>query len=234
MESKQKHTYAEVLDGLLNNQSYFLDYIKSTDFDDDALAGLKLFLENNKYNIQLLKQFTEPPPLTLKPSKQKHIGNYYKIAAGIVLIISVGLLVKFSLSNKASAINHYWIEDPGFKVWMGPTDKSMFLQNGMSYYRAKDYKAALDQFVSIAQNDTAMYYSGICFIKLNKMDSAINHLLLLPQTSVYKNKSMYYLVLSYLYNNKTNEALNILNTTIFNTNEMAFKKKLILKEYSTK
>ncbi len=234
MESKQKHTYAEVLDGLLSNQSYFLEYIKSTDFDDDALAGLKLFLENNKYNIQLLKQFTEPPLLDFKTKKQTPLITYYKIAAGIVLIISLGLLVKFSLSNKSSAITNYWIEDAGFKVWMGPTDKSMFVQNGMSYYRAKDYKAALEQFVSITQNDTALYYSGICFIKLNKMDSAEKHLRLLPQSSVYKNKSMYYLVLSYLYNNKTNEALNILNTTIFNTNEMAFKKELILKEYSSK
>ena len=43
-------------------------------------------------------------------------------------------------------------------MWMGPTDNSMMLQNGMSYYRAEDYKLALEQFVSITQNDTALYY----------------------------------------------------------------------------
>ena len=233
MDPKQKHTYTEVVNGLLSHQIYFLDYIKNNHFEEEELSGLKLFLQNNNYDIQLLKAFTEPPTLNVKPTNQKHSGNYYKIAAGIVLIISVGFLVKFTLSDKSSTISNYWIEDAGFKVWMGPTDKSMMLQNGMSYYRAEDYKLALEQFVSITQNDTALYYTGICFIKLNELDSAENYLKQLLPTSVYKNKATFYLSLCYLFNNKTNEALNLLNNTTFTEPDFEVKRKKIIHDLTT-
>ena len=233
MDPKQKHTYTEVLNGLLSNQTYFFDYIKNNQFDEEELAGLKLFLQNNNYDIQLLKAFTEPPTLNVKPTNQKHSGNYYKIAAGIVLLISVGFLIKFTLTDTSPTIANYWVEDAGFKVWMGPTDKSMMLQNGMSYYRAEDYKLALEQFVSITQNDTALYYSGICFIKLNELDSAENYLKQLLPTSVYKNKANFYLSLCYLFNNKTNEALNLLNNTTFTEPDFEVKRKKIIHDLTT-
>ena len=233
MDPKQKHTYTEVLNGLLSHQTYFCDYIKNNQFEEEELSGLKLFLQNNNYDIQLLKDFTEPPTLNLKPTNQKHSGNYYKIAAGIVFVISVGFLIKFTLSDKSSTISNYWIEDSGFKVWMGPTDNSMMLQNGMSYYRAEDYKLALEQFVSITQNDTALYYTGICFIKLNELDSAENYLKQLLPTSVYKNKANFYLSLCYLFNNKTNEALNLLNNTTFTEPDFEVKRKKIIHDLTT-
>jgi TolA-binding protein len=233
MDPKQKHTYTEVLNGLLSHQTYFCDYIKNNHFEEEELSGLKLFLQNNNYDIQLLKAFTEPPTLNVKPTNQKHSGNYYKIAAGIVFVISVGFLIKFTLSDKSSTISNYWIEDAGFKVWMGPTDKSMMLQNGMSYYRAEDYKLALEQFVSITQNDTALYYSGICYIKLNELDSAENYLKQLLPNSVYKNKANFYLSLCYLFNNKTNEALKLLNNTTFTESNFEVKRKLIIKDFNT-
>ena len=167
MEPKQKHTYTEVLDGLLSHQTYFLDYIKDNQFDEEELAGLKLFLQNNNYDLQLLKKFTDPPALNLQTKKQILLGNYYKMAAGIVLIISLGFLVKFTLTDKSSTISNYWIEDVGFKVWMGGNDKSMALNNGMSYYKSEDYDSALHKFLTVIKNDTAQYYAGICYIKLN-------------------------------------------------------------------
>ena len=233
MDPKQKHTYTEVLNGLLSNQTYFFDYIKNNQFDEEELAGLKLFLQNNNYDIQLLKAFTETPPLKLQNTKQIHLASYYKMAAGIVLVITLGFLAKFTLSDKSSTISNYWIEDAGFKVWMGPTDKSMLLQNGMSYYRAEDYKLALEQFIAITQNDTALYYSGICYIKLNELDSAENYLKQLLPNSVYKNKANFYLSLCYLFNNKTNEALNLLNNTTFTESDFEVKRKLIIKDFNT-
>lgn len=231
MEPKQKHTYTEVVNGLLSHQTYFVDYIKNNQFDDDALAGLKLFLENNDYDLQLLKQFTEPPLLDFKTKKQTPLNTYYKIAAGIVLIISLGLLVKFSVSNKASDITQYWIEDAGFKVLMGPTDKSMMLQNGMSYYKSENYEAAINKFLTVSVNDTAQYYAGICYIKINQLDSATHYLKALSNLSVYKNKSYFYLALCYLYNNKQDEGYKILSKRTFNQINLEIKRKLILKDF---
>ena len=231
MDPKQKHTYTEVLNGLLSHQTYFCDYIKNNQFDDEALAGLKLFLENNKYNIQLLKQFTEPPLLDFKTKKQTPLITYYKIAAGIVLIISLGLLVKFTLSDKSSTITNYWIEDAGFKVWMGPANNSMALNNGMSYYKSEHYDAAINKFLNVSENDTAQYYAGICYIKINQLDSATHYLKALSNLSVYKNKSYFYLALCYLYNNKQDEGYKILSKRTFNQINLEIKRKLILKDF---
>jgi TolA-binding protein len=233
MEHNQKHTYFEVLDGLLSHQAYFLDYIKTNHFEDVEMEGLKLFLENNNYDIQLLKNFIEPPLQNLQTKKQTPFGNYYKIAAGIVLVISLGFLVKLSVRNKTSAITNYWIEDAGFKVWMGDSDKSMALNSGMSYYRAEDYKLALEQFVKITQNDTALYYSGISFIKLNELDSAEKVLKQLLPESAYKNKSNFYLSLCYLSNNKTSEGLKILDNITFTENDFEIKRQSILSDLKT-
>jgi hypothetical protein len=231
MDQKQKHTYTEVLDGLLSHQTYFFDYIKDHQFEEEELAGLKLFLQNNNYDIQLLKQFIEPPALNLQTKKQISVGNYYKIAAGIVLIISLGFLVKFTLSDKSSTITNYWIEDSGFKVWMGDNDKSMALNNGMSYYKSEDYEAALNKFLTVSANDTAQYYAGICYIKVNQLDSATYYLNALSNLSVYKNKSYFYLALCYLFNNKQHEGYKLLSKRTFNQIDLEVKRKLILKDF---
>jgi hypothetical protein len=233
MDPKQKHTYTEVLNGLLSHQTYFLEYIKNNQFEEEELAGLKLFLEDNNYNIQLLKAFTEPPLLDFKTKKQTLLGNYYKIAAGVLLLITVGVFTKLYFFNNQSMQN-YWVKDAGFKVLMGNETNNAGLANGMSFYKAEHYNQAIAEFSLNNYNDTAAFYSGICFIKLNELDSAEKYLLRIPQTSIYKNKGMYYLALSYLYNDKKNKAIDILNTTIFSTEEMELKKKLILKEHKTK
>jgi len=231
MDQKQKHTYTEVLDGLLSHQTYFFDYIKNNQFEEEELAGLKLFLQHNNYDIQLLKQFIEPPALNLQTKKQTSVGNYYKIAAGIVLIISVGFLVKFTLTKKSSTISNYWVEDAGFKVWMGDNDKSMALNNGMSYYKSEDYEAAINKFLIISENDTAQYYAGICYIKVNQLDSATYYLNALSTLSVYKNKSYFYLALCYLFNNKQHEGYKLLSKRTFNQIDLEVKRKLILKDF---
>jgi hypothetical protein len=233
MHPKQKHTYTEVLDGLLSHQTYFVDYIKNNQFDEEELAGLKLFLQKNNFDLQLLKQFIEPPALNLQTKKQIPLSNYYKIAAGVLLVITFSVFTKLYFFNNQS-IQNYWVQDTGFKVLMGNETNSAGLANGMSFYKAEQYNQAIAEFSLNNFSDTAAYYSGICFIKLNELDSAEKYLLTIPQTSIYKNKAMYYLALSYFYNDKKSKALDILNTIIFSIEEMELKKKLIIQEYKTK
>ena len=71
MTTKAKHSYNEVLDGILNQQVYFLEYIKSNNFDEDDLMGLKLFLENNDYDIDALKKFISIEPLKFNSKRSK-------------------------------------------------------------------------------------------------------------------------------------------------------------------
>lgn len=233
MTHKQKHTYAEVLDGLLNQQAYFLDYIKSTDFEEDDLIGLKLFLESNNYDIIALKKFVTPEPLVIKVKKGNAINHLLKMAAMLILLITVGYFIKIS-SSKNSGLEAYMIEDAGFKVWMSANGSHVDLLNGMNYYRNKNYDEALSYFSKLPKSDTAIYYSGISLIKLNQLNEAEVFLINVSDESVYKNKSIYYLSVCYLFNNKKDEALELLHSTIFSDSILEGKRQQIVVDFKNK
>jgi hypothetical protein len=233
MTKQQKHSYAEVLDGLLNQQAYFLYYIKSTDFEEDDLTGLKLFLESNNYDVDALKNFVTPRPLVIKVKKGNAINYLLKMAAMLILLITVGYFIKIS-NSKNSGLETYMIEDAGFKVWMSTNSSNVDLLNGMNYYRNKNYDEALSYFSKLPKSDTAIYYSGISLMKLNKLNEAEVFLINVSDESVYKNTSMYYLALCYIFNNKQKQGIQIFSTNDFDNKEMECNRKLILKDYLVK
>lgn len=233
MTKQQKHSYAEVLDGLLNQQAYFLDYIKSTDFEEDDLIGLKLFLERNNYDIIALKKFVTPKPLVIKVKKGNAVNYVLKMAAMLILLIVVGYFIKIS-SSKNSVLETYMIEDAGFKVWMSTNSSNVDLLNGMNYYRNKNYDEALSYFSKLPKSDTAIYYSGISLIKLNELNEAEVFFKNVSDESVYKNKSIYYLSVCYLFNNKKDEALELLHSTAFSDSILEGKRQQIVVDFKNK
>lgn len=228
-----KHSYHTIIDALLNNKDveYYLNYIQKNDFNDDELIGLKAFLSHNHNDLTLLKEFLDPPQLNSSKSQSNSTPMYYKIAAGFALLIIGSFLAKF-LFFSSKSIDHYLIEDPGFKVYMSSeTYKNLQLSNGMSEYRAGNYMGAIKEFKVVSNNDTAAYYIGICFLKTNELDSASNYLINVNPESVYYSKCQYYLALSYIYNHKTAEGLSILRKNYFKQKEFEENKIKLLSEY---
>ena len=230
MTKQAKHIYNEVLDGILNQQVYFLDYIKSNNFDEDDLMGLKLFLENNDYDIIALKKFIANEPLKIVSKRTNSIYKIYKIAAIFLLIMGVGYFIKLS-TCKHQNMENYMIEDAGFKVWMNAASNNIDLINGMSYYKNKNYSEALSNFSKTQNNDTAFYYSGISCMQLNQLNEAETFLSKVPNSSVYSNHAMYYLSLCYLYNQQKEKGLQLLNKTHFNDAVFNEKRTIILKDF---
>jgi hypothetical protein len=230
MTKQTKHSYIEVLDGILNQQDYFLDYIKSNNFDEDDLMGLKLFLENNDYDVDSLKKFISNEPLKIQSKNIISIYKIYKIAAIFLLIMGVGYFIKLS-TCKHQNMENYMIEDAGFKVWMGAASNNIDIINGMSYYKNKDYTEALSYFSKTQNNDTAFYYSGISSIQLNNLNEAETFLSKIPSTSVYSNRATYYISLCYLYNNQIEKGLQLLNKTQFTETVFNEKRTAILKDF---
>lgn len=228
-----KHNYHTIIDALLNNKDveYYLKYIQQNDFNDDELIGLKAFLSHNNNDLTLLKEFLNPPQLNSRKPQSNSAPFYYKIAAGFALLIIGSFLAKF-LFFSSKSIDHYLIEDQGFKVYMSAeTDKNLKLNNGMSEFRAGNYKEAITEFKAIFSNDTAAYYIGICFLKTHELDSASNYLINVKPQSVYFSKCQYYLALSYIYNNKTTEGLSILRKNTFQEKEFEENKIKLLSEF---
>jgi hypothetical protein len=230
MTDNKKHSYHEVLQGLLNQEPYFITYIQSNQFEADDLMGLKLFLENTNYDVDALKKFTAVKLLQTHSNKTKGNFTYYKIAASLILLFGISYFV-YTNSNKTHSLEPFMIEDAGFKVWMSATNSRVDLQNGMNYYRHKNYTEALPYFSKLANNDTALYYSGISSIHLNHLADAEIFFNNIPSESIYKNKSLYYLSLCYIFNHKEKEGLQLLNATSFKDSVFVAKKNELLNAY---
>ncbi len=230
MTENRKHSFHEVLQGLLNRESHFIDYIQSNQFDEDDLMGLKLFLEDTNYDVDALKKFITVKSLQTHSKKTKASLSYYKIAASLILLFGISYFV-YTNSNKTNSLSSFMIEDAGFKVWMSSSSSRVDLLNGMNYYRNENYKEALPYFSKLPKNDTALYYSGISSIHLNRLSDAELFFNKIPNKSIYKNKSLYYLSLSYLFNYKETEGLELLNHTTFTDSIFIIKKNELEKAF---
>jgi len=230
MTDNKKHSYHEVLQGLLNQEPYFIHYIKSNQFEEDDLMGLKLFLEDTKYDVDALQKFTAVKPLQIHAKKTKVNFTYYKIAASLILLFGISYFI-YTNSNKTHSLEPFMIEDAGFKVWMSATSSRVDLQNGMNYYRHKNYTEALPYFSKLPKNDTALYYSGISSIQLNQLYDAELLFNKIPSESIYKNKSLYYLSLCYIFNHKEKEGLSLLHETSFKDSVFVARKNKLLNAF---
>lgn len=230
MRDIKPYTYHEILNALLNNvdTAAVLDFIKTNQFTDSDINNLKHFLEKNNYNTEALNVFINPPNL-LKTKKQVFNNRLlFKVAAVIILFgFSVFLFMNTSTKNKMN----YFVNDEGFSVYMsdaGTNQKVLF--NGMSYYRVGEFEKAIKHFKEVLNNDTANYYKGLCFLKLDKPDSALIDFRRIDKNSEYFNKASYYLAISYLLTNKRDSCMSILKSLQFTNQAMQANRNTILNE----
>ncbi len=230
MTEEKKYSYNEVLHGLLNQESFFINYIQSNQFEEDDLMGLKLFLENTNYDLDALQVFISEAPLKIKTHKSKSYFMCYKIAASLIVLIGISYFI-YTNSNKTNSLESFMIEDAGFKVCMSATSSHVDLLNGMNYYRHKNYGEALPYFSKLANNDTALYFSGISYMQLNQLSDAELLFNKIPSESIYKNKSLYYLSLCYVFNHKEKEGLSLLHETSFKDSVFVTRKNKLLNAF---
>jgi hypothetical protein len=230
MTDEKKHSYNDVLHGLLNHEAYFIHYIQSNQFEEEDLMGLKLFLENMNYDVEALQKFTAAKPLQIHTNKTRSIFTNYKIAASLILLFGISYFV-YTNSNKTHSLESFMIEDAGFKVWMSSSSSRVDLLNGMNYYRSENYTDALPYFSKLPKNDTALYYSGISSIHLNRLSDAELFFNKISHESIYKNRSLYYLSLCYVFNHKEKEGLSLLHGTIFKDSVFVARKNKLLNAF---
>ncbi|CAM6004419.1 unnamed protein product [Sphagnum balticum] len=168
----------------------------------------------------------------------RHINRFaaYRIAASVILIVSVSTFFLYRHENKYNSIaSAYWENDNGLPVTMG--DAPSNFDRLMNAYKLRDYRLfhAIISSMPVGQlnSDTLLYYKAIIDHEQKNDKSATVEFqnIAVSQTSVYREKAQYRLALIYISNNQIPEAKHLLSFIASDpTSQYADRAKAILKE----
>jgi hypothetical protein len=184
------------------------------DITDDAVLGIVLFLEQNNWNLTLLKsKYKRLGHQTFVSKRKKRFEQKkinYGIAAVVILFIGIGYFFNY---NTSSSILDYAPTESGLPNFLNADTKNNLWSVFMEAYSKEDYQKAQSELKVIEKdltksNDTLQYFLGITSLQLKAYDQAATHFKTLKteERSVFKLDSDFYLMLSLLATNKKPEA----------------------------
>jgi hypothetical protein len=186
----------------------------------DVLSSVIKQVQNSKRDE--LKSLLQKADLELddKPvSQPKGILFWrYAIAASITLMIGLSVFYYYNskVDNREKLVAAYWKKDNGLPVLMDEKSNAS-LDNAMTAYKGGNYDYAFSQFEALTQTDTVLYYEGLCSFELKKDATTYIKPLAENNRSVFQSKAKYYLLLLYIKADKKQDAINLLNELLKDT-----------------
>lgn len=182
-------------------------FFKSYNGEDDALLGMKYFLESHGYSRSVLlgyeskimagKQKFETPP-----TKVIKLPTWAVVAAASVTVISGVLFNNYLQQESVKVI------EPPLPVYLSNDGNA--LNKAMSLYKQQDYTKAINLFNQIP-TDTADYYKAVAHEMLEDYERSIVTLNQIHPSSEYFVKSRIRLASIYYQLGKTDIAIDLLN-----------------------
>jgi len=210
----------EILNSLSNDAERVrvFNILKNSDPIDDEVKGVKLFLENNNYDHNLLEGFLSKPKfenLTNTTNHSNSRNTLLKYAAAFVVLIGLGSLLIFNNFDTSSKLySKYYQKDVGLPVLMSSNSKILFNES-MNAYRDNDFISSLNGFEKLLQdnpkNDTLNYFIGCSYLEINDLDKSILSFQKVNDNSVFKEKSEFRLALIYLKKKEYKKSKRILS-----------------------
>ena len=168
---------------------------------------------------------------------KKRINFKIRIAAALALMAALALIWSYSQSSLGSIADKYYQKDKGLPVEM--TVKKNKLDDLMNKFKTADYsssKIILEQLLQAdPANDTLNFFMGLVQYNLEEYQASLTNLKKIQATSLYNDKSMFYLTLDYLkLNDKKNATLTLQRILINKDHPFYSEAILISKELSAK
>lgn len=116
------------------------------------------------------------------------------VAAVIIVLLVPTFIIYQNLTRPTRLYNKYYIEDNGIPVYMGINTNKDFV-SAMTEYKDRNYESAFNKFDKIShnyENDTLLFYKGLCQLNLNKNTEALESF-----GSINKINSPYYYAAKY-------------------------------------
>ncbi len=147
----------------------------------------------------------------IQSASKKSNFNSYRIAAGVAILLSLGLWFLNRPSHNERLYKEYFSPDPGLPTVMGSNDNYDFYE-AMVDYKQGNYEVAIEKWEKLLiekpSNDTLNYFLGVSHLAKNNTVIAINYLTSVSEmkNSVFYDESNTYLGLAFLKEGKTDDA----------------------------
>ena len=159
---------------------------------------------------------TSPTPLQ-RPIRRR---SWWLVAAASITLIVLAGTFWWNQQNQSSPAklfaSHFEPYDAHFVERGSDTQPQTTLASAFQAYQQKDYSTALRQFNQVLAtdegNERILFYKGICHLALNQATDAIASLSIIASTDnhPFATQSKWYLALSYLLDERPEQAQPIL------------------------
>ncbi|MEM8999835.1 MAG: tetratricopeptide repeat protein [Bacteroidota bacterium] len=142
---------------------------------------------------------------------KKYNFNFYRIAAGIALLVALGIWFLNRPNQNERLFNKYFSPDPGLPTVMGPNDNYHFYE-AMVDYKQGNFAIAIAKWEKLLKekpaNDTLNYFLGVSHLALRNHKKAIAYLQEVHRlkTSVFLEESNLFLGMAYLNSGEISKA----------------------------
>ncbi|MAU14971.1 MAG: hypothetical protein CMH46_05465 [Muricauda sp.] len=142
----------------------------------------------------------------------RHKFHWYRIAASIAILLSVGLWFFNKQGPNEKLFQRYYSVDPGLPTVMGNNDSYEFYE-AMVDYKQGNYEVAIDKWERLLltnqDSDTLNYFLGSAYLAHGNTNKAI---ILFENTlnsnaPTFSKEAHYYMALALLKNNNIEEAI---------------------------
>lgn len=174
-------------------------------FQDKELFELRERL-NHAYEVSTLEHDER--------QKQRHRFYYY---AAAITGITLGGVVTYSLIHGNRDAVKLYAENfkpyPAYNTYrsgnQAPLDTLLF--NAMFYYQNKDYPSAIKEFEALLKKESSnlavRFYLGVSCMEVGQFEEARTNLKMVAESvSLFREQAQWYIALTYLGENKTEEA----------------------------
>jgi hypothetical protein len=167
---------------------------------------------------------------------------FLKAAAFIVLLVTLGIVMKISFFNGISSeklYRKYYTHYNADVIVRTQNNKGSQLESGLQAYYRHEYDKAITIFSSIAETDSgnylAKFYRGLTYLETGEQNAAIKSFRDIPDTwdSPFIEHRNWYLALALLHNNNIPEAESLLRQINNNGGFYAGKAGEILKQLTS-
>lgn len=199
MNMEESELIDKYLRGELGEQEQ-VDFTKQFQLDDNLkrrIALRRLILEGVSlaYTDKLKQDLTA---FDKSLDGKNRFKFSWKMAAVFVFIITAGTALYFSV-QKPNPLD-FDVAEPGLPNAMGMTNDIAF-NNAMNIFKIGDFDNAGRQFNSLLaanpENDTLLYFSGLCDFRTKQIESAIQKWIQIDDTSTFSIKATYRIAIAY-------------------------------------